>query len=124
MQRRRLINNTPVDLGDTDTPLDRPSFRNTLSSGDRSTLALAFFLAQLHHDPNKAAKLVVFDDPFNSQDSFRKDCTVQKIKKCGEECAQFVVLSRDQRFLKRVWDRLQGAHSAERKCLELVRIGQ
>jgi wobble nucleotide-excising tRNase len=47
-----LINNMPVDLGDAGTPLDRPSFRNTLSAGDRSTLALAFFLAQLHHDPN------------------------------------------------------------------------
>jgi wobble nucleotide-excising tRNase len=42
-----LINDTTVDLGDSDTPLDRPSFRNTLSSGDRSTLALAFFLADL-----------------------------------------------------------------------------
>lgn len=119
-----LINNTPVDLGDADTPLDRPSFRNTLSAGDRSTLALAFFLAQLHHDPDKAARIVIFDDPFNSQDSFRKDCTVQKIRKCGEECAQLVVLSHDQRFLKRIWDRLQGAHTAERKCLEMVRIGQ
>ena len=119
-----LINNTPVDLGDADTPLDRPSFRNTLSAGDRSTLALAFFLAQLHHDPNRASKIVIFDDPFNSQDSFRKDCTVQKIRKCGEECTQLVVLSHDQRFLKRIWDRLQGPHSAELKCLEMVRIGQ
>lgn len=119
-----LINNTPVDLGDADTPLDQPSFRNTLSAGDRSTLALAFFLAQLHHDPDKAGKIVIFDDPFNSQDSFRKDCTVQKIRKCGEECTQLVVLSHDQRFLKRIWDRLQGAHSAECKCLEMARIGQ
>jgi len=119
-----LINNTPVDLGDADTPLDRPSFRNTLSAGDRSTLALAFFLAQLHHDPDRATKIVIFDDPFNSQDSFRKDCTVQKIRKCGEECTQLVVLSHDQRFLKRIWDRLQRDHSAERKCLEMARIGQ
>lgn len=119
-----LINNTPVDLGDADTPLDRPSFRNTLSAGGRSTLALAFFLAQLHHDPDRATKIVIFDDPFNSQDSFRKDCTVQKIRKCGEECPQLVLLSHDQRFLKRIWDRLQGAHAAERKCREMARIGQ
>jgi len=119
-----LINNTPVDLGDADTPLDRPSFRNTLSAGDRSTLALAFFLAQLRHDPDRAARIVIFDDPFNSQDSFRKDCTVQKIRRCGEECTQLIVLSHDQRFLKRIWDRLQVAHTAERKCLEMVRIGQ
>jgi wobble nucleotide-excising tRNase len=52
----------------TETGLDTPSFRNTLSAGDKSTLALAFFLAQLddledlkeytkryHHDDNPNA---------------------------------------------------------------------
>jgi wobble nucleotide-excising tRNase len=117
-----LINDTAVDLGDEGTPLDRPSFRNTLSSGDKSTLALAFFLAQLDHDPTKAAKMVAFDDPFSSQDSFRKTCTVQKIRKCGEACAQVIVLSHDDRFLKLIWDQL--AHlPAERKCLRLGRVG-
>ena len=117
-----VINNTPVDLGDSDTPLHEPSFRNTLSAGDRSTLALAFFLAQLAFDPDKARKIVVFDDPFNSQDGFRKNCTIQKIKKCGQECAQVIVLSHDPYFLKRVWDRLYTP--ADRKCLEMARIGK
>ncbi len=116
-----LINDTAVDLGDADTTLDKPSFRNTLSSGDKSTLALAFFLAQLEHDPDKAGKIVVFDDPFSSQDSFRKDCTIQKIKRCGASCTQVIVLSHDQDFLKKIWDRLQ---PAERKCLKLARVGQ
>ena len=117
-----MINSTPVELGDDRTPLDQPSFRNTLSSGDRSTLALAFFLAQLEHDPDNASKIVVFDDPFNSQDSFRKDHTVRKIRDCGEMCAQVIVFSHELHFLKRIWDRLQN-RPAERKCLELKRIG-
>jgi len=117
-----LINNTPVEVGDPNTPVDRPSFRNTLSSGDRSTLALAFFLAQLEQDPEKASKIVVFDDPFNSQDNFRKDCTVQNIKICGESSKQVIVLSHDQNFLKRIWDRL-ATQAADRKCLQLARIG-
>jgi len=117
-----LINDTPVELGDANTPLDTPSFKNTLSSGDRSTLALAFFIAQLEHDPGRASKIVVFDDPFSSQDSFRKDCTVQKIKKCGESSPQVIVLSHDQSFLKRLWDRL-APQGADRKCLQLARIG-
>jgi len=33
---------------------------------------------------------------FNSQGSFRKDCTIHKIKKCGQDCAQVIVLSHDQ----------------------------
>lgn len=117
-----LINNTPVDLGDNNTPLDKPSFRNTLSSGDKSTLALAFFLAQLEHDPDKASKIVVFDDPFNSQDNFRKDHTVRKIRDCGDACAQVIVLSHDLYFLKRIWERLDDK-TADRKCLELKRLG-
>lgn len=116
------INETPVDLGDSGTPLDRPSFKNTLSSGDKSTLALAFFLAQLEHDPEKVSKIVVFDDPFNSQDSFRKDHTIQKIKKCGESCLQIIVLSHEQNFLKRIWDRF-ASQGADRKCLRFARVG-
>lgn len=116
-----VINDTPVELGHADTALDTPSFRNTISSGDKSTLALAFFLAQLEHDADKAGKIVVFDDPFNSQDGFRKDCTIQKIKRCGAESAQVIVLSHDPDFLKRIWDRLE---PNDRKCLKMTRVGQ
>ncbi|MBM4440854.1 MAG: AAA family ATPase [Candidatus Rokubacteria bacterium] len=115
-----VINDTPIDLGNAATSLETPSFRNTLSSGDKSTLALAFFLAKLEHDAEKAAQIVVFDDPFNSQDGFRKDCTIQKIKRCGTACAQVIVLSHDPDFIKRIWDRLE---PAERKCLKLARVG-
>jgi wobble nucleotide-excising tRNase len=52
------INDTAVGLGDSDTPLDVPSFKNTLSSGDKSTLALAIFLAQLEQNPDKSDKIV------------------------------------------------------------------
>ena len=62
------------------------------------------------------------DDPFNSQDAFRKDHTVAKIKNCGECCPQVIVLSHDQSFLKRLWDRL-AQQAAERKCLRMARIG-
>jgi wobble nucleotide-excising tRNase len=115
-----VINDTAVDLGSADTALDTPSFRNTLSSGDKSTLALAFFLAQLEHDDEKANKIVVFDDPFTSQNVFRQDCTIQKIKRCGATCAQVIVLSHDPDFLKRIWDRLE---PADRKTLKLARVG-
>lgn len=118
-----LINDIPVNLGDNKTPLNVPSFRNTLSAGDKSTLALAFFLAELEHDPNKADLIVVFDDPFSSQDAFRKDHTVQKIRKCGVDCLQVIVLSHDLSFLKRLYDRL-GTQNLEHKCLRLSRIGQ
>jgi wobble nucleotide-excising tRNase len=116
-----LINQNAVDLGDPATPADRPSFKNTLSAGDRSTLALAFFLAQLEQDANRARKVIVLDDPFSSLDSFRRNHTIHQIYRCGESCAQVVVLSHEPSFLKLLWDRVP---AAERKTLQLARVGE
>ena len=51
-----MINSNTVDLGDSETPLSRPNFKNTLSGGDRTTLALAFFFAQLEIDANRGGR--------------------------------------------------------------------
>jgi wobble nucleotide-excising tRNase len=116
-----LINSRPVDLGDELTPMNRPSFRNTLSSGDRSTLALAFFLAQLDQDPARAQKVVVFDDPFTSMDAFRRTSTVYEIIKCGRECAQIILLSHEPLFLDAVWKELP---AGDCKTLQFSRVGE
>lgn len=112
-----VINNTPIELGDGRTPANQPSFKNTLSSGDRTTLALAFFLANLEQDQDRANKIVVFDDPFNSQDAFRRRQTVYEIAKVANGCAQVIVLSHDAMFLKQIWDK---APAAERIALTLA----
>lgn len=114
------INGVAVDLGTPDAPLDRPTFKNTLSGGDRSTLALSFFLAQLHRDPEKARRIVVFDDPFSSQDAFRRSQTATQIRRCGTIVAQVIVLSHDLGFVKLVWD---GLAPEERKTLLIDRTG-
>jgi wobble nucleotide-excising tRNase len=51
-----LIDGYPVALTGR---AGEPNFGNTLSSGDRNTLALAFFFACLQSDPNRAQKVVV-----------------------------------------------------------------
>ncbi len=107
-----VINDTAIDVGDGKTALSKASFKNTLSAGDRTTLALAFFLAHLERDPDRATRIVVFDDPFNSQDAFRRHQTIYQIKKACETCAQVFVLSHDAAFLRQVWD----------KCAEGQRI--
>ena len=118
---RIVINDVPVDLGTPETSRDRPSFKNTLSAGDRSTLALSLFFAGLEHDPERTRKIVVLDDPFNSQDAFRQSQTVQQIKRLSESCGQVIVLSHNQHFLKLLWDRLP---PARRKALQLGRVGE
>ena len=109
------INDVAVELGDGRTPAGEASFKNTLSAGDRSTLALAFFLADLEREPDLADRVVVFDDPFNSQDAFRRRQTIFEIGGLGARVAQVIVLSHDQAFLKQLWDRCP---PAERKAAQ------
>ena len=112
-----VINDTPVDIGDGKTSVAEPSFKNTLSAGDRTTLALAFFLAHLERDPEAKKTIVLFDDPFNSQDAFRRRQTVHEIMKAAANCRQIVVLSHDATFLKQLWDK---AHPSDRACLGIA----
>lgn len=79
-----------------------PSFGTTLSAGDRSTLALAFFMAQAKRDPRLSEKLVVFDDPFTSLDDFRREMTAKSIVRLGQTASQTIVLSHDKYFLDTV----------------------
>ena len=115
-----VINNTSVALGDGRTPDTVPSFKNTLSSGDRTTLALAFFLAHLDRDQDLAEKVVVFDDPFSSQDAFRRSRTIHAIARIAQRCNQAITLSHDALFLRGVWNK---APSNQRVGLNLVDHG-
>jgi len=84
-----VINNVQVAL----TADDGPAFRNTLSSGDRNTLALAFFFASLDQDPQLAQKIVVIDDPMTSLDEHRALTTVQEMRRLVPRVSQVIVLS-------------------------------
>lgn len=99
-----MINDTTVELGDSRTEPGTPCFKTTLSSGDRSALALAFFLAVMKQDGNVSQKIIVFDDPFTSLDRFRRTCTQQLIQRLFEPAKQVIVLSHDPHFLKLLWD--------------------
>ncbi len=117
------INGTQIDIGGGNTPAHTPSFKNTLSAGDRSTLALAFFLAHLERDPGLAQKIIIFDDPFNSQDAFRRRQTIHEIIKIGRNCAQIIVLSHDPTFLKQLWDKCQPAERASMSLADCKQQG-
>ncbi len=81
---------------------NEPSFKTVLSTGDKVTLALAFFIVQvLGHKLVKDA-VVVFDDPFNSQDMGRQWETTSQIRAIAKVAAQVFVLSHDPRFLNMI----------------------
>jgi len=115
-----VINETSVSVGGGIPAQGEPSFRNTLSSGDRNTLALAFFFASLNQDPNLGNAVVVIDDPISSLDDHRSLTTVQEVRQVSERAGQVIVLSHDKRFLCRIWD---GADPTARVALEIARDG-
>jgi wobble nucleotide-excising tRNase len=116
-----IINKVAVDLGGPDTPKAKACFRNTLSSGDRSTLALAFFIAKLENDAKLTSTIVLFDDPFTSQDQSRRLRTQLQIRKLADGCRQVIVFSHDPLFLKQIVDRQP---AGEIKVLQFFSTGE
>lgn len=116
------INKKPLDLGDPRTPAGTPCFKTALSSGDRSALALAFFLAVLRQDSDIGQKIVVFDDPFSSLDRFRRTSTQQNILRLLNSAQQVIVLSHDAHFLKLLYDECPSA-TTDTKTLRMSKAG-
>jgi wobble nucleotide-excising tRNase len=104
------INDIPIPISSGGVMPGEPAFKSTLSSGDRSTLALAFFFAALDRDPNLAAKVIVIDDPPTSLDEHRSLATVQQLRRLGERASQVIVLSHDRALLSRIWKGIDQAH--------------
>lgn len=89
------IDGNPISFN-TNQPL---SAKECLSEGDKSTIALAFFLSKLDIDPNRQDKILVFDDPLSSLDTNRRTYTIGLIKSALPQLKQVVVLSHNEYFL-------------------------
>lgn len=76
--------------------------KECLSEGDKSTIALAFFLSKLDIDPNKQNKVLIFDDPLSSLDTNRRTYTIGIIKSLFQQLKQVIVLSHNEYFLHEV----------------------
>lgn len=103
------------------TPPGAPSFRSTLSAGDRNTLALAFFFASLDRDPDLKDKVVVIDDPITSLDEHRHLTTVQEMGRLAQRAGQMIVLSHSKPFLCQLWEGVD--KSVAREAIEISRSG-
>jgi len=113
------INNVVVPVT-ADAAPGQHAFSNTLSSGDRNTLALAFFFASLDQDPNLAGKVIVIDDPVSSLDDNRSLTTVQEIRRLLPRVAQVIILSHSKPFLCQTWE---SSDPTQRAALQVRRDG-
>ena len=76
--------------------------KECLSEGDKSTIALAFFLSKLDIDPNRQDKILIFDDPLSSLDTNRRTYTIGIIRTLFSQMKQVVVLSHNEFFLHEI----------------------
>jgi len=83
---------------------DAPSFKNTLSEGDKSTLAFAFFIASLERTPELNKQIVIFDDPLSSLDETRRFNTVSLLSELSPKINQLCVFTHHEKFLEMLFD--------------------
>ena len=105
-----VVNRGRVGLATAKSP--KPSFRTALSSGDRTTLALAFFFAMLKARADLDNMIVILDDPSSSLDDGRALSTVQEIRGLLGRAEQVIVLPHSLGFLVRIWEQADKEHTS------------
>lgn len=85
---------------------DIPCFKNTLSEGDKSTLAFAFFVASLEKTPDLDKQIVIFDDPLSSLDETRREATARILLELSTKLKQLCVFTHKKDFLWMVVDKI------------------
>lgn len=83
---------------------DAPCYKNTLSEGDKSTLAFAFFIASLEREPDLDKQIVIFDDPLSSLDENRRLGTVGLLADLSPRLEQLCVFTHKMDFLGMLYD--------------------
>lgn len=104
------INGQPFCLCDTKNRDSVPQFKNTLSEGDKTTLAFAFFVAKLNKSSDIDKKIVVIDDPISSLDFYRVNMTASILSELLGKVMQIFVLTHDLKFAKKYFDRTHKTH--------------
>ena len=85
---------------------EAPCFKNTLSEGDKSTLAFAFFVATLEKQPGLDRQIVVFDDPLSSLDETRREATARLLLALSPMVMQLNVFTHKRDFLHMLCDKM------------------
>jgi len=83
---------------------DEPCFKNTLSEGDKSTLAFAFFITALEKLPELDKQIVIFDDPLSSLDETRRLGTVALLAGLSPRLNQLCVFTHKKDFFRMLFD--------------------
>ena len=106
------VNQSSIPLTTKDGAPPQPSFRTALSAGDRNTLSLALFFAQLGERKDLKDAIVVIDDPASSLDDHRSWATVNEIQQLIARTQQVIVLAHSTTLLCRFWEQVGDVETA------------
>ena len=95
-----------------------PTIKYSLSEGDKSAIALAFFLAKVNMSPRVEEKIIVFDDPISSFDHSRRNATINQLIKLGSKSKQLIVLTHDIYFARDITSRLEKNNTKNLKIIK------
>ena len=105
------LNRHKIDCSDRSTSDPQlQSLSNTLSGGDKSALALAFFIAIAEGLDDLQNTIIAFDDPYHDQDANRRNFTINYIHDIARRCEQCFVFSHNLEFAYDV-ERCKGIES-------------
>jgi wobble nucleotide-excising tRNase len=96
----RLVYYLKIKNFDVRSDSESASLKHTLSEGDKSSLALSFFLARLSLLEDLEKKIIIFDDPISSFDHARRSVTINQLYNFSKKSKQFILLSHDINFVK------------------------
>jgi len=85
---------------------DAPCFKNTLSEGDKSALAFAFFISSLEKTPDLDKQIVILDDPLSSLDETRREATARVLLELSPKLNQICVFTHKKDFLWMLCDKI------------------
>lgn len=92
-----------------------PCYKNTLSEGDKSTLAFAFFIATLENAPDLDRQIVVLDDPLSSLDANRREATASLLMQMSPKVNQLCVLTHKKDFYRMLFDKMPDSRTLQIK---------
>lgn len=85
---------------------DVPCFKNTLSEGDKSTLAFAFFIAAMERLADLDKQIMILDDPLSSLDENRREATARVLLSLSPKLNQICVFTHKRDFLWMLTDKM------------------
>lgn len=90
---------------------EKASFKNTLSRGDKNSLAFAFFLAFIEKKANLENAILFFDDPLSSHDENRQIRTALAISNLKQRVSQVFVLTHKKTFFNALFSKFNSESS-------------